>query len=88
MSFCWQVRGCDEEMWSRCPHNADDRGIYSPCPMDCCYTYCDKPQHEMATDINLLLDPYVDRTAAKKEQCRTCAFFLRTAPRIEGAPAQ
>lgn len=81
MAFCWQRRGCDEEMWSRCPHAVEDK--YSPCPMDCCYTACDNPQHELATDLDLLLDPFVDRNAAQKEQCRSCVFFLTTAPKIE-----
>jgi hypothetical protein len=30
----------------------------------------------------LLLDPEVDRTAAIKENCRNCGFFLEHAPRL------
>lgn len=78
-SYCWQERGCDEEMQSRCPHNSPD--VYSPCPMDCCYTACDKPQHKQADPLTAL-DPYADRTAAQKEQCMWCEFFLKTAPKV------
>jgi len=74
-------RGCDPEMWERCPHAVP--GVFSPCPADCCYTACDKPQHKVATDLDILLDPNVDRRAAMKEQCMFCEFFLTTAPRIQ-----
>ena len=31
MAQCWERRGCDEEMMSRCPHNIPGE----PCPADC-----------------------------------------------------
>jgi len=77
--YCWQRRGCDPEMWERCPHNVAEK--YSPCPIDCCYTACDKPQHRQAEIIEIL-DSDADLNAAQKEQCRACGFFLKTAPRI------
>lgn len=79
MAYCWQSRGCDEEIWSRCPHNVP--GKYSPCPIDCCFTSCDKPQHRQATVMEML-DSDADLNAPQKEQCRSCGFFLSTAPRI------
>jgi|GEM_PF-1048807 len=82
MTFCWEMRGCDEEMWSRCPHNGDAKGIYSPCPADCYYATCDRSTHEVATDFEVLLDPTVDRTVAKKECCTFCTFFLTHGPRL------
>jgi hypothetical protein len=67
-------------MASRCPHAiASTDGV---CPADCCYTACDKPQHELAIGIDML-DPTVDYTAAVKETCRFCKFFIKNAPRLE-----
>jgi hypothetical protein len=85
---CWEIRGCDEEMWSRCPHNGDAKGIYSPCPADCYYTACERPTHEVATDLTVLLDPSVDRMVAKKESCTFCTFFLTHAPKITAGQVQ
>ena len=82
MERCWERRGCDEEMWSRCPHNGDAKGIYSPCPADCYYANCTRATHEVASDIGILLDPTVDRTVAKKECCTFCTFFLTHGPRL------
>jgi hypothetical protein len=77
---CWSLRGCDEEMWSRCPHAiASADGV---CPAECCYTYCERSQRQLTSDMNLLLDPYVDRRTAIKENCLNCAFFLKNAPRL------
>ncbi|NTU88625.1 MAG: hypothetical protein HGA54_01775 [Actinobacteria bacterium] len=81
MAFCWEKRGCDEDMESYCPHAVPEK--YSPCPADCCYTACSNPQHEIATDFGVLLDPTIDRNAVQKEQCRFCVFFLTHGPRIE-----
>lgn len=79
MAYCWQARGCDEEMSSRCPHNV--KGVFSPCPIDCCYTACENPQHEVAEPAVALASD-VDRRAAAKEQCMWCTFFLKTGPRL------
>ncbi len=76
---CWEVRGCDEEMWSRCPHfTSSTDGL---CPNECRYTICDRATRAIATDFNLLLDPTVDRTVTVKEACLHCSFFLKKAPR-------
>ncbi|MDR3052478.1 MAG: hypothetical protein LBU48_01270 [Coriobacteriales bacterium] len=81
MSACWEQRGCDDEMSSRCPHAiASDDGR---CVTDCFYTVCWKPQHKIATDIAVLLDQTVDRNAAIKEPCTFCEFFLQNGPRLQ-----
>ncbi|MDR1015572.1 MAG: hypothetical protein LBL86_11455 [Coriobacteriales bacterium] len=79
-TFCWQQRGCDEEMWSRCPHaTSSEDGV---CVAECFYTACQRTQRRVTADFALLLDPAVDRTAAVKENCLNCAFFLQNAPRV------
>ncbi|MDR2673065.1 MAG: hypothetical protein LBC35_07305 [Coriobacteriales bacterium] len=78
---CWQIRGCDQKMASTCPHaiaSSDGR-----CTFDCYYTLCSRPQHKLATNLDVLLDPTVDRLAAIKEICTTCEFFLRNGPRVD-----
>lgn len=35
----------------------------------------------MATDPEVLLNPYIDYNAAIKETCRYCEFFLNNGPR-------
>ena len=77
---CWEIRGCDAEMMAGCPH-ANNPG-YTPCPADCRFTDCLRPQHKIATDIALLLDATVNREAAIKEACRSCENFLKNGPRI------
>lgn len=80
---CWEKRGCDPEMEERCPHADPSR--YSPCPQGCRYAGdCDRPAHKFASDVSLLLDATVDRSAAIKETCMTCEFFLQNGPRISG----
>jgi len=80
VSACWEQRGCDEEMWSRCPHaTSSEDGV---CVADCYYTNCDKPQHKTATSFELLLDATVDRRTAIKETCTFCEFFLTSGPRL------
>lgn len=88
---CWERRGCEgvfglyDDMQNECPHSRDD--CYSPCPIDCSYAQCMRKTHAVATDVNLLLDPTVDRTVPIKEVCRFCAFFLTHGPRLgEGGP--
>lgn len=79
-TVCWSRRGCDEEMWSRCPHaTASVDGV---CPAECYYTACQRDQRKLTSDMDLLLDPQVDRRAAIKENCLNCSFFLRNAPRL------
>jgi hypothetical protein len=77
-AVCWKQRGCDVEMWSRCPHAiASTDGV---CPAECYYTVCSRSQRQVTSDFDLLLDPTVDRSAAIKENCLNCAFFLKHAP--------
>lgn len=77
---CWEIRGCDDEMMGRCPHVVE--GVYSPCPPECRYTVCERPTRAVARDFALLLDANVDRSAAIKEVCWHCEFFLKDGPRI------
>ena len=80
MSICWEERGCDDEMAATCPHAfASEDGV---CPAECNFTFCTRDQHHRATTIDLLLDPTVDRSAAVKENCRFCEFFLKNGPRL------
>ncbi|MDR2036208.1 MAG: hypothetical protein LBP91_06030 [Coriobacteriales bacterium] len=77
---CWQKRGCDDEMASRCPHavlSAD--GV---CPISCYFANCGFPQRKYASNLDLLLDATVDRSAAIKEPCTYCEHFLTNGPRL------
>ena len=76
MAVCWEKRGCDEEMQSRCPHNTPKES----CPIDCHYAACFRPTHVVATDINLILNPDRDYDASVKEVCRVCEHFLKHGP--------
>lgn len=76
MTLCWETRGCDEEMQSRCPHNTPGE----PCPADCHYAACLRPTHKVATDYEVLLNPERDYEAAVKQVCRFCEFFLIEGP--------
>lgn len=76
---CWSHRGCDDEMRGRCPHAIDPE---EKCPSGCLYAMCDKPTHQMTSDPALIFSPDVDRRAAAKEICTTCAHFLRHGPRV------
>lgn len=83
---CWETRGCygitglKGYLCEECPHGRID--CYSPCTIECQFAQCDRPQHKVATDFNLLLDTTVDRSAAIKEGCRVCEFFLTHGPRM------
>lgn len=82
MARCWEQRGCDEEMQSRCPHPEE---IGDRCPTKCAFANCQEPQRETTSDPNLVFDPDVDRDEAIKEECIYCAFFLTRGPRRSGA---
>ena len=71
MAQCWERRGCDEEMMSRCPHNIPGE----PCPADCRFAACTRSTHEVCQDFNKLLNPERDYDAAVKEVCRFCEHF-------------
>lgn len=84
MSHCWEMRGCDDEMQERCPHNTPGE----PCPADCYYAACHRPTHEVCDDFELLLNPDLGYDAAVKEVCHFCTFFLTHGPSIEECPRQ
>ncbi len=83
---CWTLRGCsglmglEEALELECPHSRAD--CYNPCPTECSYTACSRPWHRMTSDVNLIFDETVDRKAAIKKACYTCAYFLKNGPRI------
>jgi hypothetical protein len=83
---CWEHRGCEgidgliDPLSKECPHGRTD--CYSPCKLECQFAQCHNPWHKVATDFNLLLDTTVDRSAAIKEGCRVCEFFLKYGPRL------
>lgn len=83
MAKCWETRGCDDEMQSRCPHNVPG----APCPADCLNTMCDRPTHHTVDPLDALMNPDVDRSAAIKEVCLFCEFFLTNGPKIPDDPA-
>jgi len=76
---CWSSRGCDAEMQADCPHAIDP---HEQCPAGCLYALCDRPTHKVTSDPALIFDPFVDRSAAAKEVCTRCEFFLRNGPRL------
>lgn len=76
MALCWETRGCDDEMQSRCPHNTPGE----PCPAECHYASCFRETHIVATDVMVLLNPERDYDAAVKQVCRFCEFFLKRGP--------
>lgn len=78
MAKCWEMRGCDDEMMSRCPH--DNPG--EKCPARCAFAVCDRPSHVHTWDPQLIFEPSIDRREAKKETCTYCAFFLTHGPRM------
>lgn len=79
MAFCWELRGCDEEMQSRCPHNTPGE----PCPPDCNFAQCDRPTHAVAQGWSIFDNPEVDRSAPVKEVCRMCTFFINNGPLLK-----
>ena len=83
---CWELRGCDDEMQSRCPHNIPGE----PSPPDCRFAPCERDTHVVCQDFNVLLNPERDYDAAVKEVCRFCEHFLKNGPDLspEGRAAQ
>lgn len=73
---CWELRGCDDEMQSRCPHNIPGE----PCPAECSFSACSRPGHVVITNILDLLNPDLDYDAAAKEVCRMCTTFHTCGP--------
>jgi len=75
---CWESRGCDDEMMADCPHNEPGH----QCPAKCAFSTCDRTTHKLTTDPALIFEPWIDRTAAMKENCAFCEFFLSHGPHI------
>jgi len=67
-------------MASRCPFAISSAS--GTCAASCYYANCDLKQRRFASDINILLDSTVDRSAAIKEPCTYCEFFLLNGPRL------
>ena len=83
MAHCWEMRGCDEEMQGRCPHNIPGE----PCPAECHFAACSRPTHKVVTDPLELLNPDINFDAAVKEGCKICSFFLQNGPAITALDA-
>lgn len=81
MAFCWEKRGCDEEMLSRCPHNTPGER----CPADCHFAACFRETHHVSSDPALIFRVDLDRETCMKDICQFCEFFLTHAPRIKEA---
>ena len=76
---CWSERGCDDEMRGRCPHAIDPN---EQCPLGCHYAMCERPTHQVTGDPMLVFNPERDYSAAAKETCTRCIFFLTNGPRL------
>lgn len=74
---CWEERGCGG-VTDACPHFTAHL-----CPRSCVYTICQKPQHEKASGMETFSAVDVDFSAALKENCHSCRFFLKHAPRVK-----
>ena len=79
MAKCWELRGCDEEMQSNCPHATQ---IMDRCPSKCAFATCDRPTHALTSDPALVFSIEVDRGAAIKDVCTYCEFFIIHGPRL------
>ena len=75
---CWNERGCDAAMQEYCPHALGN----DFCPPDCKFTACTRPTHKVAVGLEILSYPETDRTAAVKEVCRSCMFYLEHGPKV------
>lgn len=78
MAKCWEERGCDDEMQADCPHPVDFK---DNCPTKCAFAVCDRPSYQLTTDPELVFSVEVDRSAAIKDGCFYCEFFLKNGPR-------
>jgi hypothetical protein len=76
---CWELRGCDAEMEADCVH-AETRA--ERCPSRCSFSQCYRPTAGVTSDPALVFDPTVERTAAIREVCLYCPFFLTNGPRV------
>lgn len=78
MAKCWEVRGCDAEMMSTCPHDTPT----DKCPARCAFAACERSTHVRTSDAALIFEPSIDRRRAIKEDCTYCAFFLTNGPKM------
>lgn len=76
MAKCWEVRGC-KGVTGDCPHFTAKL-----CPRTCMYTICDRPQYQRASGMETFEAVDVDFSAALKENCHSCRYFLDNAPRV------
>jgi hypothetical protein len=76
---CWEQRGCDDEMQAECPHHSV---FEDQCPAKCAFAWCDRPNHAVTADPDLMFSAEIDRSAAIKESCITCEFFLVNGPKL------
>ncbi len=74
---CWEERGCDG-VTDECPHFTAHL-----CPRSCVYTICQNPWHVKASGMETFSAVDVDFSAALKENCHSCRFFLKNAPKIK-----
>jgi hypothetical protein len=79
MARCWEMRGCDEEMQSRCMHSTT---LHDRCPTKCAWGFCRLPQNELTTDPALVFAPEPDRSKAVKDSCLHCVLFLTKGPKL------
>lgn len=79
MAKCWEERGCDAEMQAECPHSVEFK---DNCPTKCVFANCDRPTHTLTIDPELVFSTEVDRSAAIKDGCIFCEFFLTKGPRL------
>ena len=78
MAECWEQRGCGG-VTGDCPHFN-----FGLCPRSCMYTICHRSTYEKASGMEIF-DAYdVDFSAALKENCHSCRYFLRNAPKVKG----
>lgn len=79
MAKCWEQRGCDDEMQADCPHATE---ILDRCPAKCAFATCDRPNHQLTTDPELVFSIGPDRDAVIKDSCLYCEFFLVHGPKL------
>lgn len=84
MAKCWEQRGCDEEMQATCPHSLPGH----QCPTKCAFAQCDRPSHKLTTNCDDIFDPGPDRSAAMREECTFCGFFLTNGPKVGTTPTE
>jgi hypothetical protein len=80
MAKCWEQRSCDEEMQANCPHPQE---LFDRCPTKCAFANCQKPNHVLTNDPEMVFDTTVDRDGVIREICLFCEFFLKNGPRID-----